>query len=69
MVVPAEVRKRCHLDEGTIMILIESDNGLVLMNQQQLKARVRGDMQGTSLVDELLKERREAARVEDGSLG
>ena len=66
LVVPAEVRKRCHLDEGTIMILIEADSGLILMNQEQLKARVRADMKGTSLVDELMAERKLAAAKEDG---
>lgn len=44
LVVPAEVRKRCHLDEGTIMIFIESDNSLILMNQEQLNARVRAEI-------------------------
>lgn len=47
LVVPAEFRERCHLDEGTIMILVEADNGLISMDQEQLKACVRADMNGT----------------------
>ena len=62
---PAEVRDRAGLDEGTIMILVETEHGLVLMSQAQLQARVRSDMQGTDLVEELLAERRTAADIED----
>lgn len=65
LVVPAEVRERAGLDEGTILILMETDGGLVLMSQAQLRARVRADLRGTSLVEELLAERRMTADDED----
>lgn len=65
LVVPVEVRERAGLDEGTVMILVETDDGLVLLSQEQLRARVRADRRGTSLVEELLGERREAAAAED----
>lgn len=65
LVVPAEVRERAKLDEGAVMILLETEGGLVLMTQAQLQARVRADLEGTSLMEELLAERRAAARAED----
>ena len=64
-VVPAEVRERAKLDEGAVMILLETEGGLVPMTQAQLQARVRADLEGTSLTEELLAERRAAARAED----
>ncbi|MFT5221827.1 MAG: AbrB family looped-hinge helix DNA binding protein [Glaciecola sp.] len=60
-VVPAEVRDRRHLDAGTVLTLIETDDGLVLLTRDQLKRRVRADLGGLDLVGDLLVERRQAA--------
>lgn len=65
LVVPADVRERHHLEPGTRLIIFESDEGLVLMTRRQLKERVRQDLAGLNLVDELLAERRAAAAAED----
>ena len=65
LVVPAEVRERLHLNPGTRLILIETPDGLVLHTREQLWRKVRADLKGLPLVDELLAERREAARLED----
>lgn len=65
--VPAEVRERAGLTEGTRLMLLETSSGIVLMTRQQLKERVRADLAGLDLVGELLAERRAAARREDVS--
>lgn len=65
LVVPAEVRERVGLDEGTPLVLLETPDGLVLLTREQLKARVRAGLQGADLVGSLLDERRAASRAED----
>jgi AbrB family looped-hinge helix DNA binding protein len=66
LVVPAEVRERAGLVEGTPLVLLESAEGLVLLTRQQLRDRVRRELDGVDLVTELLRERREMAQLEDG---
>lgn len=66
LVVPADVRERGGLVSGTPLTLLETPGGLVLMTREQLKAAVRSDLGGLDLVTELLAERRQAARSEDG---
>ena len=65
LVVPAEVRARAGLVEGTPLVLFESTSGLVLLTREQLRDRVRSDLAGLDLVGELLAERRRAAELED----
>lgn len=65
IVVPAEVRDRQGLAEGTPLILLETPTGLVLLTRAQLRKRVRDDLAGLDLVAELLSERRHAAAAED----
>ena len=65
LVLPAEVRERAHLTVGTELVLIDSPDGLALLTRDQLKQRVRSDLAGASLVDDLLADRRAAALAED----
>jgi AbrB family looped-hinge helix DNA binding protein len=65
LVVPAEVRDRAGIHDGTPMILLETPTGLVLLTRDQLKSRVRAELEGLDLVGELLAERRVAATIED----
>lgn len=65
LVVPAPVREAAGLEEGTALVAMSTPSGIVLMTQEQLKARVRAELAGTDLVDDLLAERRAAAAVED----
>ena len=65
MVVPADVRQRAGIDEGTVLILFESPDGLVLLTRDQLRDRVRAELAGTDLVSDLLAERRRNAADED----
>jgi AbrB family looped-hinge helix DNA binding protein len=67
IVVPAEVRERAGLSEGTRLVLIETPNGLILLTREQLKARVRAELAGLDLVKELLDERRAQADAEDAA--
>ena len=67
VVVPAEVRERAGLSEGTRLVLIETPNGLILLTREQLKARVRAELAGLDLLKELLAERRAQADAEDAA--
>jgi AbrB family looped-hinge helix DNA binding protein len=67
IVVPAEVRQRAGLSEGTPLVLIETPDGLILLTREQIKARVRADLSGLELVEELLAERRAQADAEDAA--
>lgn len=49
------------------MVLVESPDGLVLLTRDQLRARVRRNLAGLELVDELLSERRREAAREDAA--
>ena len=64
-VVPAGVRARAGLAEGTPMVLVESPDGLILLTREQALGRVRDDLDGLDLVGELLADRRRAAEIED----
>ena len=65
VVMPAEVRARRGLVEGTQLMLLETPDGLLLLTREQLLDRVRADLAGLDLVGELLAERRRAAELED----
>jgi len=65
LVIPSELRERAGLDEGTALVLLETDDGVVLLTREQLKRRVQQDLAGTDLVAELLADRRAAAASED----
>ena len=62
---PADVRERVGLREGTPLVLLETPDGLVLLTREQLRARVRTELNGLDLVTELLADRRRAAAEED----
>ena len=65
LVIPAELRERASLVEGTPLIVLETASGLVLMTREQLRDRVRADLTGLDLIGELLAERRNQAASED----
>jgi AbrB family looped-hinge helix DNA binding protein len=65
LVIPAELRARSGLREGDQLVFVESPIGIVMLTREQLLARVREDLAGVGLVDDLLDERRRAAQVED----
>lgn len=65
LVIPAELRERAGLQEGSELVLIETANGVVVLTRDQLKTRVRSDLEGVDLVGELLADRRQESGVED----
>ena len=65
LVVPAEVREHAGLAPGTTLVLLEAPTGLVLLTREQLRDRVRAELDGTDLVADLLADRRAAAGAED----
>ncbi len=65
MVVPAELRERAGLDEGTTVVLVETPHGVLLLTREQLRDLVRSGLEGTDLVSRLLADRRAAASAED----
>jgi len=67
IVVPAEVRSRAGLLEGTPLVLLDTPSGLVLLTRAQLRARVRDELAGLDLVGELLADRRRTADEEDAA--
>ena len=64
---PAAVRERAGLVEGSTLVLLETPSGIVLMTQRQLRDRVRQELSGLDLVGEFLAERRSASAEEDAS--
>jgi bifunctional DNA-binding transcriptional regulator/antitoxin component of YhaV-PrlF toxin-antitoxin module len=67
LVIPVDVRGRAGLSPGSPLVLLETPTGLVLLTREQLKARVRSDMEGLDLVADLLAERRREAAGEDAA--
>ncbi len=69
LVVPAELRAEAGLDPGSPLVLLSTDSGIVVLTRAQARARLRVQLDGPSLVDELLGERRRAAAGEDAGDG
>lgn len=67
LVVPADLRQRQHWDQGTPLIFVETADGVLVATREQMKARVRKQLAGTSLVEELTRDRREQAAKEDAA--
>lgn len=67
LVVPAALRERAGLLEGTTLVLLDTPSGMVLLTREQLRDRVRADLAGLDLVGELLADRRAAAAAEDAA--
>lgn len=64
LVLPADIRERVGIGEGTELIVLETPDGLALLTREQLKRRVRSELAGPSLVADLIEERRTAAKAE-----
>lgn len=65
LVVPAELRQRLGLESGSALLMLETPDGIVLATREQVKRLVRQQLQGTSLVAELIFDRRAAAAADD----
>jgi AbrB family looped-hinge helix DNA binding protein len=65
LVVPVELRERLHLESGSPLLLLDTDDGVVLTTRDQAKTLLRRQLAGQELVAQLLRERRTAAADED----
>ena len=67
IVVPSEVRSRRNWTAGTALVLIETEDGLLLTERDTALQRIRALVGEAPLVDELIADRRRAAADEDAS--
>ncbi len=65
--IPAELRAKTGLTEGTPLVLIDTPGGVVLVSREQLKSLVRADLAGIDLLGEPLADRRRQADTEDAA--
>ncbi len=65
LVVPAELRERQGWPQGTPLLMVETDRGVILTTREQAKLLLRAQLAGESLVEQLMTERRRAAAAED----
>ena len=65
LVIPAELRAKAGLAEGTPVVLIDTPGGVVLVSREQLKSLVRADLDGIDLLSELLADRRRQRTPKD----
>ncbi|MBN9141143.1 MAG: AbrB/MazE/SpoVT family DNA-binding domain-containing protein [Micrococcales bacterium] len=66
VVIPASIRARHAWNEGTTLLTIDTDEGVILMERGHALRLIRQQLAGGDPVAELLRERREAAAREDG---
>jgi bifunctional DNA-binding transcriptional regulator/antitoxin component of YhaV-PrlF toxin-antitoxin module len=65
LLIPAPLRQRKGWTEGSTLIAMDADRGVVLVDREELKRIVREQLADADLVGELLAERRRAASDED----
>lgn len=68
IVVPSDVRNRRNWTAGTTLVLIETEDGLLLTERATALRRIRSLLDGAPLVDELIADRRREADAEDASM-
>lgn len=62
---PAEVRRRRDWVEGTAVVVVETEPGVVLAEQGAIEDVLRHQLAGSNIVATLLEERRRASAAED----
>jgi bifunctional DNA-binding transcriptional regulator/antitoxin component of YhaV-PrlF toxin-antitoxin module len=65
VVLPVELRQHREWPEGTVLLALETEHGVVLTTRPELEKLVRAQLAGTDLVGELIEERRAASLAED----
>ncbi|WP_344751870.1 AbrB/MazE/SpoVT family DNA-binding domain-containing protein [Gryllotalpicola koreensis] len=67
VVLPAELRARFGWEEGTTLIAVETENGVTIKDRAEVLKEIQSKLAGTSILEDLLAERRaEAAREDAG---
>ena len=64
LVVPAELRDRAGLREGSPLVMLQTPRGVLVMTREQAKELVRTDLEGLDLVSELLAVRQREAKLD-----
>lgn len=64
LVVPSGLRRNQRWHQGTHLLMLETEYGVLAMTRDQAKNLVQRQIGAGSLVDELLAERRKAAKKE-----
>lgn len=67
LVLPARLRDSQGWEQGTPLLFVEAEGGVVVATRDQAKALIRQQLRGDSLVDELIADRRKTAHVEDAA--
>jgi AbrB family looped-hinge helix DNA binding protein len=65
VVLPADLRQRRNWPEGTILVAVETESGVVLTRRDELERLVRDQLAGRDLVVDLVEERRQTSSRED----
>lgn len=66
VVLPVELRQNRGWPEGTTLIAVETERGVIVATRSELETIVADQLAGSDPVDALLSERRAAAIVENG---
>jgi AbrB family looped-hinge helix DNA binding protein len=68
VVIPADIRRELGIGEGSELVALVEGPAVVLVPRSAIKSRLRSMFAdiGTSMRDELLEDRRAAARLESG---
>lgn len=64
VVIPVDVREHRSWHEGTTLIALETDTGLVLLSRDDARKIVRDQLSGVDLVAELIATRRAEAAAD-----
>lgn len=66
VVIPVEIRRRLGLQEGSQLVALVEGEGVLLLPRSAVKQRLRGMFAdvGTSMAQELIRDRRSAAAKE-----
>lgn len=64
LVIPAEIRADLRWEQGTRLILTETEQGLLLMSVDQARAMIKAQLGDRSLADELVAERHAEAAAD-----
>ena len=68
VVIPVEIRRQLGLEEGSRLVAMVEGDGVLLLPRDAVKRRLRQMFAGvkTSMAEELIRDRREAAVQESG---
>lgn len=67
IVVPCAVRTRRNWPDGTVLLLTETEDGLLLTDRSTASGRVRRLLAGAPLIEELIADRRRESAAEDAT--